>query len=52
MKYYGQDGGNQMFSMIINVLSEGVNENNQFKAEVALFSARSLLDGCEDDEGP
>lgn len=38
--------------MIINMLSEGANEMNQFKAEVAFFTAKSLLDGIEDDDGP
>ena len=33
--------------MILNILQEGVND--VFKAEVAFFGARSLLDGIEDE---
>ena len=50
MKYYGQEGGNHVFQMIINMLQEGMND--VYKAEVAFFGAKSLLDGIEDDINP
>lgn len=46
MKYYGQEGGNLVFQMIIDTLEQ---ETDVFKAEVTFFGARSLLDGIEDD---
>ena len=48
MKYFGQEGGNLVFQLVLGKLSEG--ENDPFKAEVAFFGARSLLDGLDDDQ--
>ena len=36
--------------MILNLLQEGLND--VYKAEVAIFGARSLFDGIEDDNSP
>lgn len=47
MKHFGQEGGNLVFQMVLTVLQEG--QNDVFKAEVAIFGARSLLDGLDDD---
>eukprot|EP00354_Favella_ehrenbergii_P011395 CAMPEP_0170459516 /NCGR_PEP_ID=MMETSP0123-20130129/6175_1 /TAXON_ID=182087 /ORGANISM="Favella ehrenbergii, Strain Fehren 1" /LENGTH=103 /DNA_ID=CAMNT_0010724121 /DNA_START=1240 /DNA_END=1551 /DNA_ORIENTATION=- len=47
VRHYGADGANQVFGMILNTLNEGLSD--PFKAEVAFFGARSLLDGLEDD---
>ena len=46
MRNFGQDGGNLVFKMIINLLQEGLTD--VLKAEVAFFGARSLLDGFDE----
>lgn len=48
MKHYGTEGGNLVFQMLLNLLQEGTQDI--FKAEVALFGARSLLDGFDEDD--